>query len=104
MAPGWGKAKAGMLLKLCLSPLSKAKKEAFWTWRGPRPTVPEFGLPRGSALEWMASPAPKVRYLRRWGISKGRLGDKVEREGQRAAACGCYYQGRTVVAHFWFTK
>ena len=62
MAPGRGKAKAGMLLKLCLSLLSlpKAKRKLDLEGIG-RPTVPEFRTPKGKCIRVDGLPSPKSK-------------------------------------------
>lgn len=65
MAPGGGKAKEGMILKLCLS-LPKAKRKLDLEGIG-RPAVPEFRTPKGKCIRVDGLPSPKSKPCC-WGI------------------------------------
>ena len=79
LAPGQGKAKAGMLLILCLSLLSlpKAKRKLDLEGIG-RPTGPEFRTPKGKCIRVDGLPSPKSKIPMPMGYYlKAGSGDEV---------------------------
>ena len=91
MAPGWGKAKAGMLLKLCLSLLSLPKAKRKLDLEGICIRVDGLPSPKSKI------PTPMGYYLRAGSETRWRG------EGQRAAA-QAKLLGVIFVAHFLVYK
>ena len=105
MAPGRGKAKAGMLLKLCLSLLSlpKAKRKLDLEGIG-RPTVPEFRTPKGKCIRVDGLPSPKSKIPTPMGYYlRAGWETRWSGEGQRAAA-QAKSLGVIFLAHFLVYK